>query len=91
MGLDFHCPVLLCTISYDRLLGARYTFPSWRLNDVPIPMFLATHAYFCFYHTLTNMALRRLRRSRAYVRGARARRFVLDAALIARRDSAEDV
>ena len=43
------------------LLGADYTFPSWRLNGVPIPMFLATHAYFCTYHTLTTMALRRWR------------------------------
>eukprot|EP00271_Cylindrocystis_brebissonii_P020078 TRINITY_DN6499_c0_g1_i1.p1 TRINITY_DN6499_c0_g1~~TRINITY_DN6499_c0_g1_i1.p1 ORF type:complete len:297 (-),score=31.71 TRINITY_DN6499_c0_g1_i1:214-1104(-) len=43
------------------LLGASYTFPSWRLNNVPIPLYLLTHAYFCFYHTLSNITLRRLR------------------------------
>ncbi|KAK9850469.1 hypothetical protein WJX84_012325, partial [Apatococcus fuscideae] len=45
---------------YD-LLGASYTFKSWRLNDVPITLYFMTHAYFCFYHTLSNLALRRLR------------------------------
>ncbi|CAI5475405.1 unnamed protein product [Closterium sp. Yama58-4] len=35
------------------LLGASYTFPSWRLNDVPFALYLLTHAYFCFYHTAT--------------------------------------
>eukprot|EP00471_Norrisiella_sphaerica_P013634 CAMPEP_0184501566 /NCGR_PEP_ID=MMETSP0113_2-20130426/48040_1 /TAXON_ID=91329 /ORGANISM="Norrisiella sphaerica, Strain BC52" /LENGTH=165 /DNA_ID=CAMNT_0026890375 /DNA_START=523 /DNA_END=1020 /DNA_ORIENTATION=+ len=33
--------------------------PSWDLNGVPIPMYLATHFYFCFYHVLSNLALRR--------------------------------
>ena len=48
------------------LLGADYTFPSWRINHVPIAMFLATHAYFCTYHTLTTMALRRWWTSATY-------------------------
>jgi cycloeucalenol cycloisomerase len=43
---------------FYRVLGATYTFPSYRLNDVPIPMFLATHAYFTFYHAAVNVALR---------------------------------
>ncbi len=30
------------------------------LNGVPIPMYFATHFYFCFYHTLSNMALRKV-------------------------------
>lgn len=51
------------------LLGARYTMPSWRINDVPIPMFLATHAYFLFYHTLATMALRRWWGSATYRHG----------------------
>jgi cycloeucalenol cycloisomerase len=51
------------------LLGADYTFPSWRINHVPIAMFLATHAYFCTYHTLTTMALRRWWTSGVYTRG----------------------
>ncbi|CAI5501277.1 unnamed protein product, partial [Closterium sp. Naga37s-1] len=43
------------------LLGASYTFPSWRLNDVPFALYLLTHAYFCFYHVISNITLRRLR------------------------------
>ncbi len=35
----------------------------WRINDVPITCYLMTHAYFIFYHSLTNLILRRLRRS----------------------------
>ncbi len=43
-----------------------YTFSlSWRINDVPIVCYLATHAYFIFYHSLTNLILRRLRRALA--------------------------
>lgn len=41
------------------MLGARYTFPAHRLNDVPISMFFCTHAYFCSYHTATSILLRR--------------------------------
>lgn len=41
------------------LLGATYTFEAWRLNDVPFAMYLAAHAYFLLYHSLTNLALRR--------------------------------
>jgi cycloeucalenol cycloisomerase len=43
-----------------------YTFSlNWRINDVPITCYLMTHAYFIFYHSLTNLVLRRLRRSLA--------------------------
>ena len=43
-----------------------YTFSmKWRINDVPITCYLMTHAYFIFYHSLTNLVLRRLRRSLA--------------------------
>lgn len=42
------------------VLGARYTFPSWDVNGVPIAMFFATHFYFCFYHALSNMVLRKI-------------------------------
>jgi cycloeucalenol cycloisomerase len=53
------------------VLGAKYTFPSWDVNGtgitigrismalylsgVPIALFFATHFYFSFYHTLSNM------------------------------------
>ena len=33
------------------------TNPSCRLQ-VPIPLYLMTHAYFCFYHAVSNVALR---------------------------------
>ena len=60
------------------VLRARYTMPAWRLNDVPIAMFLATHFYFTSYHVLANLPLR-------YVRTAFApghARTALQAALV---------
>ncbi|TVU25758.1 hypothetical protein EJB05_28266, partial [Eragrostis curvula] len=47
------------------VLGASYTFPSWRMNNVPHTTFLLTHACFLFYHMASNMTLRRLRHSTA--------------------------
>ena len=32
--------------------------PAHRLNDVPIALYFATHFYFVFYHTMSNMMLR---------------------------------
>lgn len=32
-----------------------------RRMQVPITLYFMTHAYFCFYHTLSNLVLRRLR------------------------------
>ena len=29
--------------------------------QVPIPLYFMTHAYFCFYHTISNMAIRATR------------------------------
>mmetsp|Transcript_11811 Transcript_11811/g.29544 ORF Transcript_11811/g.29544 Transcript_11811/m.29544 type:complete len:327 (+) Transcript_11811:108-1088(+) len=46
---------------FYNVLRASYTFRSWDVNGVPIPMFFATHFYFCFYHTLSNMALHKVR------------------------------
>mmetsp|Transcript_17933 Transcript_17933/g.55162 ORF Transcript_17933/g.55162 Transcript_17933/m.55162 type:complete len:302 (-) Transcript_17933:29-934(-) len=42
------------------VLGAEYTMPANRLNNVPIAMYFATHFYFCFYHVLSNACLRRV-------------------------------
>ncbi|CAN0042968.1 unnamed protein product [Ascophyllum nodosum] len=42
------------------VLGAKYTFPSWRLNDVPIALIGATIFYFSLYHVLSNMAIRKV-------------------------------
>jgi cycloeucalenol cycloisomerase len=40
------------------VLGASYHMPSLRLNNVPVPLFLITQAYFTMYHTLSNIFLR---------------------------------
>lgn len=42
------------------VLRARYTMEAWRLNDVPICMYLATHFYFSSYHVFSNLILRRV-------------------------------
>ncbi|CAM0875951.1 unnamed protein product [Alopecurus aequalis] len=49
------------------VLGASYTFPSWRMNNVPHTTFFLTHACFLFYHMASNMTLRRLRHSTAHL------------------------
>ncbi|XP_021743387.1 cycloeucalenol cycloisomerase-like isoform X2 [Chenopodium quinoa] len=46
---------------FFKVLGASYTFPSWKMNDVPHTTFLLTHVCFLFYHVASNMSLRRLR------------------------------
>lgn len=33
--------------------------------QVPIPLYFMTHAYFCFYHALSNVVLRRTRHTTA--------------------------
>lgn len=33
--------------------------PAWRVNNVPICMYLATHFYFTSYHVFANLVLRR--------------------------------
>jgi cycloeucalenol cycloisomerase len=48
----------LWTHYFYTVLGASYTFPAWRLNDVPFALYLITHSYFHFYHVLSNIVLR---------------------------------
>ena len=43
------------------MIQAKYTFDAHRLNDVPICLYLMTHAYFMFYHSLSNIAIRFIR------------------------------
>jgi cycloeucalenol cycloisomerase len=43
---------------FYNLLGAAYTMDTYRINNVPYLMFLATQAYFTMYHSLTNILLR---------------------------------
>ncbi|XP_057970669.1 cycloeucalenol cycloisomerase [Malania oleifera] len=47
------------------VLGASYTFPSWKMNDVPHTTFLLAYVCFLFYHMISNITLRRLRHSLA--------------------------
>ncbi|KAI9079669.1 hypothetical protein K1719_038290 [Acacia pycnantha] len=50
-----------CTHYFFTVLGASYTFPSWKMNNVPHATFLLAYACFLFYHVVSNMTLRRLR------------------------------
>jgi len=60
------------------VLQAKYTFEAHRLNDVPIALYFMTHAYFMFYHVVSNCILRKARR--AYKKNNA--RFVFECALI---------
>ena len=60
------------------VLNARYTFDAHRLNDVPIALYFMTHAYFMFYHVLSNCALRKTRRAFA----KDAKRCAVECALV---------
>ncbi|XP_077211949.1 cyclopropyl isomerase [Tasmannia lanceolata] len=51
------------------VLGASYTFPSWKMNNVPHTTFFLAHVCFLFYHVASNMTLRRLRHSIAHLSG----------------------
>jgi len=49
----------LWTHYFFQVLGATYDFPvKITLNRVPVFLYLVTHAYFCFYHTITTITLR---------------------------------
>lgn len=48
---------------FYNILGCKYTFNAWRLNDVPFCLYLITHSYFLLYHTTSNFLLRRLWRA----------------------------
>ncbi|CAL4895864.1 unnamed protein product [Urochloa decumbens] len=56
-----------CTHYFFTVLGASYTFPSWRMNNVPHTTFFLTHVCFLFYHMTSNMTLRRLRHSTTHL------------------------
>ena len=43
---------------FYNLLGASYSFPAHRLNNVPIALIFCTHAYFATYFVISNFALR---------------------------------
>ncbi|OVA17534.1 Cycloeucalenol cycloisomerase [Macleaya cordata] len=48
---------------FFRVLGASYTFPAWKMNNVPHSTFLMAHVCFLFYHVISNITIRRLRHS----------------------------
>lgn len=50
------------------LLRAIYTLTAHRINNVPICMFLYTHAYFSTYHVVTTILLRRWWTSLSYAK-----------------------
>ena len=53
---------------FYHVLGASYSFPvQIQLNGVPFFLYLITHAYFCFYHSLTNIAIRLFRQTSFYL------------------------
>eukprot|EP01104_Vermistella_antarctica_P014552 TRINITY_DN4609_c0_g1_i1.p1 TRINITY_DN4609_c0_g1~~TRINITY_DN4609_c0_g1_i1.p1 ORF type:complete len:278 (-),score=58.52 TRINITY_DN4609_c0_g1_i1:172-1005(-) len=53
---------------FYKVLGAGYSFPVViELNEVPVFLYLITHAYFCFYHVVTTVLLRRFWTSRFYM------------------------
>lgn len=62
------------------VLGASYTFPSWKMNNVPHATFLLTHVVFLFYHMVSNMTLRRLRHSISGM--PKSIQFIIEAAWI---------
>jgi cycloeucalenol cycloisomerase len=43
---------------FYKVLGAKYILDTYNLNNVPIVMYLLTHAYFTFYHSFMNMLQR---------------------------------
>jgi cycloeucalenol cycloisomerase len=45
---------------FYQVLGCEYTFPAWRLNNVPFCLYLMSHSYFLLYHSMSNRVLRRL-------------------------------
>jgi len=52
---------------FYKVLGAKYTFPiTWELNRVPLMLYFITHAYFCTYHAITTILLRRFWSSHFY-------------------------
>ncbi|KAH0912709.1 hypothetical protein HID58_036030 [Brassica napus] len=48
---------------FFQVLGASYTFPAWKMNNVPHSTFFMAHVCFLFYHVASNITLRRLRHS----------------------------
>jgi len=42
------------------VLGAKYTMPAHRLNNVPLALYFATHFYFSTYHVFSNLILRKV-------------------------------
>jgi cycloeucalenol cycloisomerase len=63
------------------VLGATYSFPSYKLNHVPLTAYLLTHSYFLFYHMISNFTIRRLRHAISDIKSSVAR-FLIEAVWI---------
>ncbi|KAG6543195.1 hypothetical protein Mapa_015445 [Marchantia paleacea] len=63
------------------VLGATYSFPSYKLNHVPLTTFLLTHSYFLFYHMISNFTIRRIRHAIRHISN-RTVRFLIQAVYI---------
>lgn len=67
---------------FYKVLGASYSFPvTIMLNDVPFFLYLITHAYFCSYHTVSTILLRRFWTSSWYPSNG-VLRFIVSSLLI---------
>jgi len=60
LGIYSHIGNYWYTHYFYTVLKASYSMPSFRLNDVPLPLYFATFFYFSTYHVLSNLLLRRV-------------------------------
>src|SRR3989338_9017931 len=68
---------------FYHVLGASYSFPvAIHLNGVPFFLYLITHAYFCFYHSLTNMTIRACRQTACYRGSGPVARLLINVAVV---------
>ena len=55
LGIYSHIGNYWYTHYFYTVLKASYSMPSFRLNDVPLPLYFATYFYFSTYHVLSNL------------------------------------
>jgi len=68
---------------FYKVLGAAYSFPvAIQLNEVPVFLYLITHAYFMSYFSFSNLLIRYLRTRKFYRQSGRATRIVSNSLLV---------
>ena len=60
LGIYSHIGNYWYTHYFYTVLKASYSMPSFRLNDVPLPLYFATFFYFSTYHVSSYLLLRRV-------------------------------